>query len=468
MVTARKFLLNLTFLSGGELVAKLLTFLAVARMARALGTGLFGDVAFAVAFTLYFDLIVSQGLDVYAIQQVARDRALLRERAESILGLRLISSIVAFGALALVVWNIAKPPQVKMLLYLYGLTFLPSALSLKWVFQAVEQMKFVALANVLGQFVYSVLILIFIQNPSRLLWVPVFQFLGDMAGAAYFLILYRKNYGPVRMTFQFRAWSGMLRESIPMGLSTALSLVMFNFDMVLLGFLKPDSDVGQYGAAYKIIGFLSSLIVLYSRNLFPPVSRSKGKPSALLRISAMTQKYVLFLAVPLAVGGTMLSAPLMRVIFGPEYLAGGVALAILIWIIPVASSRVLYRTTLLSHGMQNRNLGITLVAVAVNIGLNLALIPGYSYKGSAVASLVSELLLLVLMHNFVSRRVAKIPFWNHVWKPVLICVPMAIFLAALPSWPALVRIGGGFVIYMFFGLTFGFLNAREIREIIGL
>jgi O-antigen/teichoic acid export membrane protein len=468
MANARKFLTNLTMLSAGALAAKLITLLAAARMARALGTDLFGDVAFAMAFTLYFDLIVSQGLDVYAIQEVARDRGALGRRAATILGLRLVSSLLAFGALVAAVSVVAKPAHTKSLLLVYGLTFLPSALSLKWVFQAVEEMKFVALANVVGQLVFAGFVLAFVWGPRRLLWIPAFQFLGDLTAALFLIRNYRRRFGRIRFAFHLRSWGSMLKESIPMGLSSALSLVMFNFDVLLLGFLKPASDVGQYGAAYKIIGFLSSLIVLYGRNLFPSVSRCRDRPEALRRASEVAQKYSLAFAIPAAAGGMILAGPLMRAIFGPEFAGGAWALAVLLWIIPAASCRAFYRATLLSHGMQNANLGITVAAVAVNLGLNLVLIPRYSFRGSAVASLVAEMLLLGLMIAVVSRRLTPLPLWRFVWRPLLASAPMAAFLILFPSWFILIRIGGGLILYLGAAFALRIYKAEELREIFGL
>jgi O-antigen/teichoic acid export membrane protein len=126
---ARGFLLNFTFLAAGDLAAKALSFLAFAHIARVIGTERFGDIAFAAALTLYFGLIVRQGLDVYAIQEVAQDHSRIRTLSASVLGLRLASSLAAAALLLLVVPLLAKPGQIKVLILLYGLSFFTSALS---------------------------------------------------------------------------------------------------------------------------------------------------------------------------------------------------------------------------------------------------------------------------------------------------------------------------------------------------
>ncbi|MFI5176226.1 MAG: oligosaccharide flippase family protein, partial [Terriglobia bacterium] len=235
MGQARSFLVNFSFLAAGDLAAKALAFWAFAHIARVVGTELFGDLAFAVAFTLYFGLIVSQGLDIYGIQELARDRSRVAVYTANILGLRLVSSLVATTALLITVSLLSKPIPVKTLVLLYGLTLISSVFSLQWVFQAFEKMKFVAAANVLGQLVFSALALIFLQRASQFLWIPVFQVTGEIVSTLFLLFHFRRDFGPVRFNFNLRAWSGILKDSIPMGLSSVFTLIMINFDMVLLG-----------------------------------------------------------------------------------------------------------------------------------------------------------------------------------------------------------------------------------------
>jgi O-antigen/teichoic acid export membrane protein len=143
------------------------------------------------------------------------------------------------------------------------------------------------------------------------------------------------------------------------------------------------------------------------------------------------------------------------------------ALAILIWIIPMTSSRVLYRVTLLSHGLQNYNLWVSLAAVLVNVTLNCLLIPRYSYVGSAVATVISEFLLLLLTYAGVTRKVTALPLMGHLWKPALASVAMAAFLYWSKGAGISVRILGGFVIYMVAGMMLKAFDIKEIRETLG-
>jgi O-antigen/teichoic acid export membrane protein len=178
------------------------------------------------------------------------------------------------------------------------------------------------------------------------------------------------------------------------------------------------------------------------------------------------QKYALLLTIPLAAGGMFLSRPLIQLLFGDQFIGGAAALGILIWIIPVSSSRALYRSALMSHGYQNENMWISLVAVAVNVSLNIILIPHFSYRGSAVASLAAELVLLFLLHQYVRRKIARLPLVHHIWKPVLASIIMSAFVVWFDSYNVIARIAGGFLVYALAGAMLKAYNLREISKTI--
>ena len=226
-----------------------------------------------------------------------------------------------------------------------------------------------------------------------------------------------------------------------MGLSNALSLVMLQFRPSSPRFPETASDVGQYGAAYKIIGFLSTLIVLYGRNLLPPRSRAAGtgrRPCGARPPSPKSTRPGLRASGGRGgnIPGSALDGRDLRLEFSgggrwPSFSGSfprrpaGHSIGV-----PCLAARNAKRQP---RNRRGRGRG--------EPGAELALIPRYSFRGSAVASLVSEMLLLGLMVAVVSRRLTPLPLWRHVWKPLLACAPMAVFLFLFPSWSILLRVG---------------------------
>jgi O-antigen/teichoic acid export membrane protein len=92
----------------------------------------------------------------------------------------------------------------------------------------------------------------------------------------------------------------------------------------------------------------------------------------------------------------------------------------------------------------------TLVGVVVNVGLNLVLIPRYSYTGAGIATVITEVVVLVLLIRPVLRvpGVRPIP-WMPFGKSCVAGAVMATVVLGLRSllpWPAAAVLGA--VVYI--------------------
>ena len=64
-----------------------------------------------------------------------------------------------------------------------------------------------------------------------------------------------------------------MKPAFTIGFSLAMGLLNYNFDAVLLGFLKGPTVVGWYNAAYKLLLVGLSVALAYFAGLFPALSR---------------------------------------------------------------------------------------------------------------------------------------------------------------------------------------------------
>jgi len=94
---------------------------------------------------------------------------------------------------------------------------------------------------------------------------------------------------------------------------------------------------------------------------------------------------------------TMLFAnEIISLAFGKEFLESGKMLTILSLIIIFRFSMYTYTAILSSSNLNYIKLYTSLVCVGVNIGLNYILIPIYGVYGAIVATVITELLLIIL------------------------------------------------------------------------
>jgi O-antigen/teichoic acid export membrane protein len=447
MRAGRRIASNFFNLSAGELIARLVNFAAFAHLARVLGSGEFGRIGFMMTVVSYLLIPVLQGLDSVGIREVARDRERLRAYAGSILAIRLLSAVITWAGLLAVVVVTAPAPPMPMLALLFGLTLFPSSLSLKWAFQAAEQMRPVAVAGIAAQTAFAAGAFI-IRGPDQLLFVPICLLAGETAGALVLAATFVRRFGWFQPVLQWQFWKDLLVESAPLALSTILGTLLFNFDVLALARFQSAAAVGIYTAVYKLVLLFSTLLTLFQLTVFPTLSRAYASGQNPGAIAGRVLHYVGAGFVPLAFAGSLLARPLIRFLFGSSYLPGAAALEILMWSLPFMALRSVFRIILVSYNLQRLDLLAVAAGAFTNIALDLALAPRLSTTGTALSTLGSELVIFFCSYRSVWRRVDRVAVARHVVRPL--CASVVMFFAGrlLESTPLVLQASAAGIIYV--------------------
>src|SRR5215475_6726094 len=212
---------NLLFLMAGEFTAKLLTFASFSYLARTLGPRDYGFIEFTLALMVFFSLPVDLGLGSYGAREIARNPARAPELLHEITGLRLFLSFCSMAALGVLILFLHQSHRLKELLILYGLSLLGAPFLLQWLFQGHDQMRWVALTEIVRQIGFAALVLLTFRHGTPLWHIGVIE-CASVAGAALFCAYV------TRLELRF-AWPwpdlkvsrlmGHLKESAPIGLT---------------------------------------------------------------------------------------------------------------------------------------------------------------------------------------------------------------------------------------------------------
>lgn len=188
---------------------------------------------------------------------------------------------------------------------------------------------------------------------------------------------------------------------------TSSGLTIFaTADTILIGYYLSNADVGIYRIAYQITGAALFIAAAINTALFPRMSRWNTDGDLLSIGSALTRaiSFSLLLAVPVVAGGILLGDKLLYYLYGADFVAGTPALVVLL-ITQIATVFVTLQITCLNAMDHPKNSFVaTSLAAAINIGLNIALIPVLGILGAAVATLVSVTLNAILSYSYLSRH----------------------------------------------------------------
>ncbi|MCK4223723.1 MAG: flippase [candidate division Zixibacteria bacterium] len=416
MSTARTVSKNFLFLTFADFFNKALAFLGVVYLARVLRVEGFGKIEFAQAIMVYFLLVVNQGLSLFGVREIAKDKTRIKTYVDHIMTMRLLLSLVSYVFLVVFVLWIKQPMEVKRLLLIYGFTLFTFSLTLDWVFQGIEKMEYIALGRIINQVVYVGGLFLLVKNWDQLLRVPIIRVVATITGAIILLYIFIKRYGDVKLSYDLNLWKQIFRQSIPMGVSFVVIQLYYSFDSVMLGFMKGVTVVGWYNAAYKIVLLFIGFASLFGTAIFPVLSRYyKESFTKLSNFVFQSSRLNIFFGLPIAVGGTILSGQIIQFVYGSAYQSSVLPLQILFWSVFTVYFNCSFAFCLLACDKQKEYMYSVLAGATVNLTLNLILIPKYSMLGASIATIVCEVITLGLI-LFYSRRIVKAIPWIDLLK----------------------------------------------------
>jgi O-antigen/teichoic acid export membrane protein len=434
---------NILALGSGEIVARAIAFIGTAYLARELGAAGFGIIGFAMALCGYLSLTVYAGFDQFGAREVARRPHEASAIATSVILVRLALAFVALAAIGIVAWFLDKPSTVKLVVVLTGLSFFSLALDTSWVYKGLEWNNRVGLALVLGQVLYVGAVLLVVRGPGDVMLVPLAQFLGEMA-AALLLAVSIFRLGEIKL--DLREGLHILRNSGFLTLTRLLRTLIYTFDVVLLGFLLGEREVGLYTAPYRFCFLLLAIAAAIHISYLPALAQGRRQVG---RIAERSLEFSSAVAAPMIVGGMILAGPLLNTLFGPEYVAGASAFRLLILSIGFIFIYGVIHNVLLVCDRMRIETWIMGSAAAFNVGLNFILIPRYGLVGAAFATVLAEGLVVCLGLITIHKIGVRMSF-SLVLRPLLAAGVMGTVLLALGHGRGLVLyLGAGFIIYVF-------------------
>ena len=286
------------------------------------------------------------------------------------------------------------------------------------------------------------------------------------------LAVVRARIGP--FGFDGRALRELLAYGIPLMPNGAMMWAVNYFDRIIIVHFLGLTALGIYSASYSLAMGLKLLFSPVGFVLLPVLSRlwDKGEAEEVKRYFTYTNRYFLLLGLPASFGLAWMSQPLLTVIASSQFttntfLVLWIALGILfegVFQINVYVYHLLRQTKYVSL--------VLLLSTAVNIVLNVVLVPLIGLVGSAFATALTFGLMasLVLYHG--RQRIHYRVQWADAGKGVLASGCMAAVLYWIPQdtlWGIVTGVTVGLFIYFLVLVllrTFTKAEAAHVRRLI--
>ncbi|MFN2164762.1 MAG: flippase, partial [Anaerolineae bacterium] len=270
-----------------------------------------------------------------------------------------------------------------------------------------------------------------------------------VSAAALGLLMVRHCFRPqVEWDRQTGKW--MLGTSLPLMINLMLATIFFRINVLLLKPMKGDAVVGYYSAALKYVDGLLIIPQYFTQAIFPLMSRyAATSRDSLMRAYVLSLRLLLIVALPIAAAMPFIAEGLIMVLGGGEYLPDSmIALQIIIWFLPFSFVNSVTQYVLIAIDQQRFLTRAFLIGVVFNITANLLVIPAYSYRGAAVVTILSELVLMAPFYYAVRKHLGPLPWLSLFWQPAVASAVMAVVMWLLRGIPWLLLIPVGGVVYL--------------------
>jgi O-antigen/teichoic acid export membrane protein len=451
--------LNTTLVLVARVISRLVALVMVVVLANHLGANAYGRYTTLVAYSALVSVVADLGLSPLYTREAARDPARLPLYLCTLLGGKAVLGAAAcalFSAALILVGlgPLVLPGAVLLLTTTY-------ATLLRNTFYALGRLEFEAVA-----------ILCEIAIQAGLIFYGARR--GE--GVAFFVWSYAASYGftclyvplvvvffrlaRLRPALSLRLLWAWLRLAFPFAVAALLTNLYFKADVPILQHFRPYREVGWYQFAYKPFEALQFVPLAIQAVVYPLLAiHFRERSSKLGIVYARSFKVLVVLGWPLTVGTFVLVHPIGRLFrLFPQ---SEPSLRILAWGIVFLFANSAFTAMLSAMDRQDLFAWATAIAVVVNLGLNLILIPRYGYLAASAVTVVTEAAFSVAAWWFVAGC-ERLPWLRTSWRTLVAGALMGAALFPLADHSLVVVVPVGVAVY---GLALWILRAVEREEL---
>jgi len=459
---------NSVFLASSQIIEKSLSFLIGILLARYLGKGDYGRLVYAIAFANLFTFFWDFGLARLIIRDVAKNRSDASITFSAKLKFQIVSCFI--GVLVLTLYLILfeiRGLEVSLIL-IFGISTALNHLSnsFRSIFIAFERAEYETYFNFVLRSILLLTLFWAIHRGWELIGISLVLLLFSLLNliGSWKLVdkyFFHLQFGEGRISF----WS-IIKDSFPIAIIIAFTTFYLQINKILLLKWKGEEAVGIYGAVDVIV--MAFLIISNSLVLatFPIISRqnriSKGQTFPIYK---SVFKVLIALGIPIALGGMLLNKEIISFTYGAEFSESSDVLKILIWLTPLLFLTNFTGNCLIAIDKQRLLAYICGFNTALNLALNLILIPYYGYRGAAIASLATEGINLIIQYRVLKYYWETSIFDTSLLKILFSLGLMGFFIYWLQGWNLFLILSGAVILYIVSLLTTGFYSRKELSAI---
>lgn len=419
------YLYNLSY----QLLVIILPIITTPYISRTLKAEAIGAYSFSYSVTTYFSLFGILGLNMYGQLKISKCRDNQTRISENFFGIFIAKCITSIVSILVYLFVLLFSGKYQSLFIVLITLLVSNIFDISWLFQGVEQFKTIVLRNYIIKFFSVLLIFILVKSEKDIiLYAFIMQastLLGNLS-----LWLSLKNYVK-RVKFADIKVLLHIKNSLVYFLPAIASSIYTSMDKIMLGtMIGSDFENGIYDQAHKIEQTVVTILSSLNMVLLPRMSYlfSLDKQSEYKKYLRNSLEIVGLLAMPMVAGLFSIANTFVPIFLGNEFISCVILLRIFSFLVLFSGvNTMIGNQCLVAQGKQNKyNIGVVVGAI-INVTLNIVLIPLLKSSGAAIASVLSEIVILGIF-LFYSRSYIKLNSLIKMWSKFIVASIVMAFI----------------------------------------
>ena len=432
----------------GKTLSLILGLWVISLMTRAMGQAGFGEYTTVIAYLQVAGILADLGLTMTLARELGTGQINESTLTGNAISFRTITSGIVFLLAPTVALFLPYPPLIKLAIVLASLAFWAGSItqSLTAVFQAKQASSRLIITELMGRIILLIGTYIAVTQKFVIIQYIIVLIITNVITCGITLFKIKKL---IHFNWQinFDIWQYLWHTTWPVGITIALNLIYFKADTLILSLYRSASEVGLYGAAYRVLEVLLMLPAIIGGLMLPLMANSYKKNNH----DELTTHYhnildsLLAAGLAVIIGVWMIGTPIIIWLAGVDFAVSGKILSILS--VAVACIFIGNATgyTIFAIGKQKRMILAYATAAVLALTAYIMFIPSYSYWGAAWVTVGVEAFM---------AAVGIIILWHYNLRPSFVRWPKIILSTialGLGLWiplPLIAKIICGGVLYV--------------------
>lgn len=376
--------------------------------ARYLGPSNYGLINYAASILAFVTPLMKLGFDATLVYELIE----VPEKEGEIMGTSLLLNICSSAVCILGVSlfaSIANFGQIETIVVcaLYSLSLFFTAIEMvQYWFQYKLLSKYSSIIMLVAYVFVSLYKIFLLVTQKNVYWFALSHSVEFGIVGILLLVFYRKKEGS-RLKFSLHTAKKMFSRSKHYIFASLMVVVIHNTDHIMLTIMSGRAENGYYSAAITtacVAQFVFTAII----DSFRPMILSSKKENSLDYEKSISRLYgiIIYLSLAQSIIFTTFATFIIKLLYGADYVAAVPILQVLVWYTTFSFMGTVRNIWMLAEDKQKYLPIVNMTGAAINVVLNLFMIPLWSAFGAATASLITQFLMNFIL-GFIIKPLRK-------------------------------------------------------------